>query len=296
MEASRRSLLKGLLGAGAAVSGLAAAAEAAEPRGAPADAVGLLFDTTRCIGCKACVAACREANGLPADPGPFAQALYHAPTDLNARTKTIIRLTHENGVPVYVKAQCMHCVDPACADACMLGALQKREHGIVSWDGTRCVGCRYCQMACPFNVPKFEWHARNPRIVKCELCRHLLARGETPACARVCPREAVIYGDRTALLAEARRRMARHPGRYVPRIYGEHDGGGTQVLYLSHVPFERLGLPGLGDKAQAASARLVQHTVYKWVLAPLVLLAFVGAGVSRNLRQAAKVPEEEGEQ
>ncbi len=290
MTVSRRTVLKGL--AGAAVGVAAAPVEAATPRRAAADAVGMLFDTTRCIGCKACVKACREANELPNDPGPLAEGLWDAPLELNARTKNIIKLLREGTATSFMKQQCMHCVDPACVGACMLGALQKREHGIVWWDGDKCVGCRYCQMVCPYNIPKFEWDSRNPRIVKCEFCRHLLARGEIPACCRVCPREAVVFGLRSELLAEAHRRLKEHPGRYVDKVYGEHDGGGTQVLYLSHVPFERLGLPDLGDHAQAAVARTVQHSVYKWVLAPLLFFALVGSAVQTNLARAP-APEED---
>jgi formate dehydrogenase beta subunit len=295
MALTRRTLLKGMASAGAgAGAGLAAlSGEAhAEPRAAPADAVGMLYDTTRCIGCKACVVACRKANDLDPDPRGLEEALYDAPERLSAHTKNIIKLHKDDSGWSYMKSQCMHCIDPACAAACMIGALQKREFGIVSWDEAHCVGCRYCQMACPYNVPKFEWEARNPRIVKCELCRHRIAEGGIPACCEVCPKEAVIYGKRTDLLAEAHKRLADHPDRYVDKVYGEHDGGGTQVLYLSHVPFEKLGLPTLGDHAQAETTRSLQHAVLKWVVPPVVLFTLTGAvlGQLRVRREGERGP------
>ena len=166
----------------------------------------------------------------------------------------------------------------------MIGALQKREHGIVTWDSDRCIGCRYCQVACPYNVPKFEWASTNPRIIKCELCNHRLKEGKEPACCEVCPREAVVYGKYDELLAEARRRLGDHPGRYVDKIYGEHDGGGTQVLYLSHVPFEKLGLPDLGDEAVPKLNRTIQHGLYKGMIAPAALYVVMGAVMLRNRR------------
>lgn len=287
MNLDRRAVLKTLAGGAAGAAAATVVPAAAEPeRQAPPEAVGLLYDATRCIGCKACVAACKRANDLPADAGPFADPIYDAPLDLNGRTKTIVKLCADGDATSFVKVQCMHCVDPACAAACMLGALSKDRQGIVSWEGSRCVGCRYCQMACPFNIPKYEWTAVNPKIVKCEMCRHLLARGESPACTAACPRQAVIFGRRDDLLAEARRRLAKHPDRYVTKIYGEHDAGGTQCLMLSAVPFEKLGLPDLGETASPRTARLVQHGVYRWFIAPVTAYAVLGAVLLRNRRQA----------
>jgi Fe-S-cluster-containing dehydrogenase component len=283
MGINRRSALKLMASAGAtaAATALPSRADAAPHAVAPADAVGLLYDTTRCIGCQACVVKCNEVNGLSPDPG-WSDGRYQAPAHLNARTKNIIKLYNASGQRSFMKRQCMHCIDPACVTACMLGALQKREKGIVWWDGSVCVGCRYCQIACPFNIPKFEWASLNPRIVKCELCRERLAEGKEPGCTEVCPREAVIFGTREALLLEARRRLEEHPDLYVPKIYGEHDGGGTQVLYLSHVPFENLGLPDLGTEAVPETVRNVQGTIYTGFVAPLALFGIVGAAAFRN--------------
>ena len=295
MSADRRSFLKGMLGAGAAAAASAVPASASTgPKEAPADAVGLLYDTTLCIGCKTCVVACREANGLVPDTSD--NPLHDAPAALNAQTKNIIKLyKDDDGRRSYMKQQCMHCVDPACVGACMIGAFQKREYGIVTWDGDRCIGCRYCQVACPFEIPKFQWASATPTIVKCELCNHRLAEGKEPGCTEVCPREAVIYGTRTELLEEAHRRIAENPGRYYkapgddgPRVYGEVDGGGTQCLYLSHVPFEDLGLPDLGDESHGVLNRTVQHGIYQGFVAPVALYAVLGGVALRNRRAGSK--------
>lgn len=285
----RRSLLKGLTATAATATALAVTpspAEARTRRQPPADAVGLLYDATRCIGCKACVVACKEANGMPADTDGYGGGLYDAPEGLNESTRNVIQLYQGDDESSFVKRQCMHCVDPGCVGACMLGALQKREHGIVTWDGSRCIGCRYCQVACPFNVPKFEWSKRAPKIVKCELCNHRLKEGKQPACTEVCPREAVIFGTRTALLEEAHRRLAEKPDLYVPKVYGEHELGGTQCLYLSHVPFEKLGFRFQQDEPVPETQQTVQHGIYQGFAAPLALYAVLGAVMLRNRRHA----------
>jgi len=283
MAISRRAALKGLAVAGAAVAGVrpAQAATLAVPQ---TDALGLLYDATLCIGCKTCMVACNEANGLPADTSGSRAKLYHKPIDLSEKAKTVIKLYAQDGEQSFVKAQCMHCVDPACASACMLGALKKREFGIVTYNPDLCVGCRYCEVACPFNVPKFEWSSAAPKIVKCELCKERLAAGKQPACTEVCPRHAVIFGRRTDLLDEAHRRLHEAPERYVPKVYGETDGGGTQVLYLSHVPFEKVGFPALGEEPAPSLARSIQHGVYRGFIAPLALYAALGAVIYRNRR------------
>jgi Fe-S-cluster-containing dehydrogenase component len=308
MSVDRRYLLKGLTAAGAAAA-VGATVEARTRPTAPPDALGLLYDTTRCIGCKACVVACREANSLKPDTSNAPGGLWDAPSDLNGGTKTVIKLYRSSdGLQrSYFKAQCMHCVDPACTNACMIGALKKREHAIVSYDPNLCIGCRYCQMACPFNVPKFEWAKAAPKIVKCELCRHRAGdaalasvggfsrypKGHGPGCAEVCPREAVITGTRDELLAEARRRMAEFPDRYVPKIYGEKDGGGTQCLYLSHIPFENFGLPKLSEEPVPEVQQTIQHGIYQGFIAPVALYGLLGAAIFRN-RKRAVAEEEKG--
>ena len=282
MLISRRNLLKGLVaGAGVAASRAASAREAKEPN---PDAVGMLYDSTLCIGCKACVVSCREVNGLPPTTDTFLGATYDAPNDLSGSTKNVIKLGRDGDKGGFFKNQCMHCVDPACVSACMVGALHKAEHGIVAYDAARCMGCRYCQVACPFEIPKFEWSSNSPKIVKCELCRERLAEGKLPGCVEVCPRKAVIYGTRAELLQEAHRRIQEQPGRYQPKVYGEHDGGGTQVIYLSALPYDKLGLPELGDKAPPQLSETIQHGIYRGFIAPVALYGALGAVILRNRR------------
>ena len=295
----RRTLLKGLALAGGAAATGAVPAAAREPKQVPPAAMGMLYDTTRCIGCKACMFACQQANDLEPQRSP--DGLHLAPVDLDGRTKNVIKLYQEEGRRSYIKAQCMHCVDPACAGACMLGSLHKDEQtGIVGYDPQYCVGCRYCQMACPFNVAKFEFDKAAPKIVKCELCRHRVqgaklekdaqgfsryAKDHGPACCEVCPREAVIYGTREELLAEAQRRVAEAPGKYFEdRVYGEHEGGGTQVLHLSHVPFDKVGLPMLPTEGVPTVAYTVQEGLYKGFIAPVALYGVLAAVMLRNRR------------
>jgi Fe-S-cluster-containing dehydrogenase component len=288
-----------LLGA-AALAGAAAAlpASARERRTSREGSVGMLYDSTLCIGCRACVTKCREGNELPPSRQTLEGGRYDAPLDLDGTTKNVIKLARLEGRTAFVKAQCMHCVDPACASVCMMGALRKdAATGVVTYDVEGCVGCRYCQVACPFNVPKFQWSsATDPRIVKCELCRHRKVAGASgplavanPACCEACPREAVIYGERAALLAEAHRRLAASPERYEARVYGERDLGGTQVLYLTArgVPFRALGLPEAGDDPAPELSETVQGRIYRGMIGPAALLAVALARTLRTARGAA---------
>ena len=297
MGISRRTALRVL--AGAAGSAVAAAiappscAASSSPPSANADGnAGMLYDATRCIGCKACMVACNEANDLTPDTGTSGEQ-WQMPLDLNEHTKNIIKLYNApNGKDYsFVKRQCMHCVDPACAAACMLGALKKREHGIVTYDAELCVGCRYCEMACPFNIPKYQWSSLAGKIVKCELCKHRIADGRQPACTEVCPTHAVLYGTRGDLLAEAHRRIDEQPTRYKDHVYGEKEVGGTQVLYLAGtgVDFDKLGLPAYGDEPVPSTVRAVEHAIYQGFATPVVLYAALAGVVWRNRKRGAQL-------
>lgn len=288
MKLDRRSALKMFAATGAATLGGARPAEARERRTAPEDALGLLYDSTLCVGCQACTNACRRANGVAYGPD---DTLHYTNDRLSAHCKSIIKKYEGPGGDVaFMKMQCMHCIDPACASACMLGSFQKRIGGAVTWNPEKCVGCRYCQVACPFGVPQFEWESATPHLVKCELCAHLVKEGGMPACADVCPREAVIYGRYEDLLAEAHRRLEEEPDRYEPKVYGEFEGGGTQVLYLSArgVPFTELGLPDLGPESVPSIPEAVTHTLYQGFVAPVALYGVLGLTVWRNRRELMK--------
>jgi Fe-S-cluster-containing dehydrogenase component len=260
-----------------------AVAHAEETAKAPRQAVGMLYDATRCVGCEACVSACAQAGGLARDAKLDSQR-EHA-RDLSDSTRSSIKLYKADDGSSYsfVKRQCMHCIDPACAAACMFRALVKDpETGIVSWNPGLCVGCRYCEIACPYHIPRFQWHGINPRIVKCEFCRERLAQGQDPACTSVCPTHAVVFGKRTDLLAEADLRTAKNPGKYFEhRAFGASEGGGTQVLYLSHAPFEKLGLPKLGSESIPAKYLKWQKRVYAYLVAPTAAYAVL-VGLLRN--------------
>ena len=188
---------------------------------------GLLLDTTRCIGCGACSAACKEQNGLPL---PIEE-------QTSAYTWTVV----EPRQGVNVRRMCMHCLDPTCVSVCPVGAMRKTEAGPVVYDAERCIGCRYCIMACPFGVPKYQWDRAVPVVGKCVMCASRVAAGQPTACAAVCPTGATLFGERDDLVREARARIAAEPGRYVDHIYGLVEAGGTSVLVLSSVPFAQLG-------------------------------------------------------
>jgi Fe-S-cluster-containing dehydrogenase component len=257
----------------------------------PSTAVGLLYDATICIGCKACVAACAEANDTP--PDTRRDGLHQAPPDLNDVTRNIIKLYKPtDGSPAsFVKRQCMHCLDPACAAGCPFQALHKdSESGIVYWTEDKCIGCRYCTITCPYHVPRFQWVGYNPRVTKCELCSHRLEKGLKPGCTSVCPTGAVIFGPRTVLLMEAKRRIRENPGRYYEdKVYGETDNGGTQSLYLSRVPFDDLGLPELGVESVPERTLRWQRRFYQYFALPAVLYA----GLVTIIRKSLKGHEEE---
>lgn len=192
-------------------------------------AYGILTDLTKCIGCEACVWACKEINELPSDDK--GQSLS------STTWTTIVRRGKVN-----IRQMCMHCLDPTCVSVCPVTALEKTDSGAVVYHEDRCIGCRYCIMACPFEIPKYEWDAVLPRVQKCILCfDKRLSKGEQPACTSVCPTGATIFGDRNELIDTARHRIAENPDRYVDHIYGLEEAGGTSVLYISDVPFEELG-------------------------------------------------------
>jgi Fe-S-cluster-containing dehydrogenase component len=314
MEIKRRDFLKVAAAGGLTAASRAHPALAREPKARSKDAVGMLYDSTVCTGCKACVAACKQYNEMPPSFSSSDQ-IWDNPLDTDSKTYNIIKLYKdgtgatkdmEKDGHAYIKRQCMHCVDPACVSACPVSALTKDpKTGVVSYDKGACIGCRYCQLACPYNIPKFEFEKTFPQIRKCQLCSHRLEKGDIAACAEFCPTGATIFGKVEDLLAEARKRLQYKPGSsqvypvervggkvttervvtpYVQKIYGEKEGGGTQVLYLSGVPFEKLGLPQLDEIADAKRSETLNHTIYKGMIAPIVFLGGLLYVVHKNTK------------
>ena len=216
----------------------------------------ILVDTTLCIGCGACATACKIVNRLPLDEPiaakdlpaepwredalvAFAQSHGEVDGKLSADTLNVVQ-THGS---IFVRRFCMHCQEPTCASVCPVGALHKTASGPVVYDAGKCMGCRYCMMACPFSVPRYEWTALLPKVKKCTMCAPRQAQGQQPACTEVCPVQAGIFGERDDLLRDAEKRLREQPSKYFQHIYGKEEVGGTSVLYLSAVPFEQLGLP-----------------------------------------------------
>jgi formate dehydrogenase iron-sulfur subunit len=237
-----------------------------------------LIDIANCIGCRACQVACKQWNEKDGEQTQLESDLgFQNPAALSAKTLTLIAF-HEfenaakpGGIEsAFVMQRCLHCLEPACVSACPTTALQRQADGPVRYDEDECIGCRYCQLACPWDVPTAEWNSLAPKISKCTHCSDRVGQPvpiafngqplnaaenkrftgsiESPACVKACPADALVYGTRDEMLAEAHKRIAARPDRYIDHVYGEKELGGTTVLYLSRVPFEKLGFPTYGEK------------------------------------------------
>jgi len=206
----------------------------------PKEFVGVLVDTTRCIGCRSCEVACSTTHNNYVPDTTSDKALEQV-RDTSDKQFTVVNHFKTAKGDVFVKKQCLHCWQPACAAACLVNAMLKTKEGPVTWDGDKCMGCRFCMISCPFDIPKFEYSGWNPRIQKCNMCYERLQEGKRPACVESCPTDALMFGQKRELMEVARHRVYSHPDKYVRHIYGEHEAGGTGWLYLSAVPFEQLG-------------------------------------------------------
>src|SRR5215469_637218 len=262
-----------------------------------------LVDTTKCIGCRACQVACKQWNDREGEQThlQLGGLDFQNPATLSSKTYTLItfhELPNDNAPGglnyVFTMRRCLHCLEPACASACPTTALTRQPDGPVTYDADKCIGCRYCEWACPWGVPTAEWNSLAPKIQKCTHCADrsdqplpLARNGQplsleeknrykenivVPACVKACPADCLRFGDREEMLQEARQRISSQPEKYVDRIYGEKEAGGTSVLYLSAVPFEKLGFPDVGDKAYPSYSKAALSAVPPAVLALGALL------------------------
>ena len=248
MPISRRDFLKVAGSAGGALLGGGSVAQGAAPQTSEGGVEfnGMLIDTTKCIGCRACEEGCNEANKLPKPKVSFSsESVFEEKRETTPGAFTVVnRFSNDKkpDAPIFVRRQCMHCNQPACASACLCRAMEKTREAAVIYHKGRCMGCRYCMIACPFDIPKFEYHSPTPYVWKCIFCYERQQKGEQPACSEACPTGATLFGKKRDLLEIARTRIYTEPDRYIPYLYGEHEVGGTGWLFLLGAPQEKLGL------------------------------------------------------
>lgn len=287
MVIGRRNFLKivGLAAAGTAFHPISEA-RATATASTSDDSIGCLVDTTLCVGCRRCEQACNERNGLAKPDESFEEmTVLESPRRPDETSYTIINKYYPKHIgtltwrrrPTFVKFQCMHCNDPSCVSACIVEALTKEPNGPVVYDVSKCIGCRYCMVACPFQIPAYEYkNPLTPEVRKCTFCFEYVKKGGLPACAQICPREAITFGKRSDLLKLTRWNMKNDPGKYVDHVYGEHEVGGTSWLYLASEPFRTIGFPKLGTKAPPRLTEAIQHGLFQYMAIPFGLYAVLG--------------------
>ena len=280
----RRSFFKTTALVGAGLTGLSASDAKAGPKNILSpDRMGVLVDTTVCIGCRNCEWACKTAHGLSTPPIESYEdrSVFEKMRRPDETALTVVNRydnPKKSELPYTVKVQCMHCDHPACVSACIVGAFSKEESGAVVWDTDKCIGCRYCMAACPFQIPAFEYHrAIGPKIMKCDFCNERRKDGKMPACAEICPVEALTYGPREELVRIARDRAKKFPERYVEQIYGEYEVGGTGWLYLTGRDSADFQFPKLGRNPAPGVSESIQHGIFAYFVPPVSLYALLGA-------------------
>jgi Fe-S-cluster-containing dehydrogenase component len=263
------------------------------------DRMGVLVDTTVCIGCRNCEWACKNAHDLPAGKiedyeDKSVMKKMRRPDETALTVVNQYSNEKDPNLPIDVKVQCMHCDHPACVSACIVGAFTKNENGAVTWDTNKCIGCRYCMVACPFQVPAFQFDkALNPLIMKCDFCFNRTKEGKLPACVEICPVEAITYGKRNELIDVARERIKNYPDKYINYIYGEHEVGGTSWMYLAGTNFKKLDFPKLSEKPAPGVSESIQHGIFAYFVPPISLYALLG-GIMWITKRKRSLESEEG--
>ena len=261
----RRGFLK-TLGVAGATTLAAPFDSAATDQQSDTEFMSVLVDTRRCIGCRKCEAACAAENGLPM-PDVEDISVFEQVRDTTTSEWTVVNRYRTDAGEVFVKKQCMQCNQAGCSTACLTRAMYKTEEGPVIWRESKCMGCRFCMVSCPFDIPRFEYDSAVPKIQKCIFCFDRLERGEQPACVQACPVDALQFGTRRQLVDLAKSRIYQNPYQYHHHVYGEHEVGGTGWLYLSPVPFDQIGFrTDLGNESMPSLSQSFLYSV------PLVFL------------------------
>jgi Fe-S-cluster-containing dehydrogenase component len=281
---NRRQFLVAVTGGTAgALSQLIGPASASESTASDNDEqIGVLVDTTKCIGCRKCEYACARATGSQeVTVEQFENmAVFERPRRMTPEALTVVN-RYDNPVnaarPIYIKIQCLHCLRPCCVSACIVGALHREQNGAVSYDAAKCIGCRYCMLACPFEVPTYEYkNVFTPMVKKCTFCYDTLqAKGEAPACVQMCPPNCFTFAKRSELLKLAHAKIEAAPDNYCHHVYGETEAGGTSWLYLTSRPATELGLLDLPDKPLPQLPETLQHSIFKYGIPPILLYGFL---------------------
>jgi len=305
MSIKRRDFLK--LSTAAACLGAASSAQGMESFDGWPDRYGMLTDTTLCIGanCRRCEEACKKVNQRPMDGLDLTDnSVFDQERRTDPNSYTVVnRFPNPNDSenPIYVKKQCMHCNEPACASACLVRAFSKTPEGPVLYNKDVCIGCRYCMLACPFRVPTYDYfNALSPEVRKCTMCYERIKEGKMPGCAEICPKEAITFGKRSELITLAREKIRHDPGRYHPHIFGETEVGGTSWLYLAGTDFTKLGFSNdLGSMAYPELTRgflsVVPLVLTIW---PVMLTGFYKFSKHREgmeKDETTTAPHEEGD-
>ena len=253
MSMNRRVFLK-QAGAGGMATLVGAEAAKAEPvQRVSDDWQGVLTDHSLCIGCRQCEWACKNVNGLPGrerakEDFEKDKSVFKQKRRTDSDNFTVVNEyppAEPGGNPVYVKYQCMHCFEPACASACLVAAFRKTPEGPVLYNQDVCIGCRYCMIACPFFVPTYTYDdAFTPVVRKCTMCFDRITEGKRPGCVEICPVGAMTFGKRSDLINLAREKIRLEPDKYVNHIYGEHEAGGTCWLHVAPKSFDEVGFRG----------------------------------------------------
>ena len=255
-------------------------------------AKSVLVDLTLCIGCRGCQVACKEWNERNARKTVF-KGDFTNPAKLSSDCYTNIKFveTAEKGNVgwSFIKNQCMHCREPACAAACPVGALIKTAEGPVSYDFDKCIGCRYCMVACPFKIPKYEWESTSAAVQKCTFCAERISDGMLPSCVKTCPTGAMYFDDHDKIVAEAKMRLGKEPGKYVNHIYGLDEAGGTSWLYISDMPFAGLGFKkGIPNESLPNYTWSVLSSIPEKVVGIVVLLGAIAYIRGRGSKEEGK--------